>query len=69
MTAGVNWIRIVNSLLWLRILMRGGDRRLRCTREGRLSGWIRVTETGFRAASEHCCQGAQATSQDVIPGF
>ncbi|MFD1352677.1 hypothetical protein ACFQ4I_08580 [Methylorubrum suomiense] len=30
---------------------------------------LRVTDTGFRAASEHFCRGAAATSQDVIPGF
>lgn len=42
-TIGVDRIRVVEWLVSLGFLRRGGDRRLRCTREGRLSGWVRGT--------------------------
>lgn len=86
---GVDRIRIVDHLLSLGFLVRGADRRVRCSRNGRLSGLVRpsvepvegddgreilrgevrVTATGFAALAEHFCRGAQATSQDIIPGL
>lgn len=39
----VDRIRIVDWLISQGLLRRGGDRRLRCTREGRMSGWVRST--------------------------
>lgn len=40
---GVDRICIVDWLIGLQYLRRGSDRRIRCTRDGRLSGWIRAT--------------------------
>ncbi|MCJ2074433.1 Bro-N domain-containing protein [Methylobacterium sp. E-016] len=42
-TIGVDRICIVDWLIGLQYLRRGSDRRVRCTRDGRLSGWLRAT--------------------------
>ena len=40
---GVDRIRIVEWLITLEFLRRGSDRRIRCNRKVRLSGWLRAT--------------------------